>query len=150
VHWISVRCSQLVAEAEQIAAESEPELIVFSGWSSTGGPSEAEQMKALWRGPEIELVVEPTARFTAENASRTLPLLLEHGIDRAIVVCTVAHLLRAKFFFGRLYREHGVAVRFRAIRHSLSWRSISWEIGALPVAPAQLRAARAELARRLP
>ena len=34
-------------------------------------------MKAAWRGPDVELVVEPTAAVTAQNAARTLPLLLE-------------------------------------------------------------------------
>ena len=29
---------------------------------STGGPSEAEQMRDAWSGPDVELVVEPTAR----------------------------------------------------------------------------------------
>ena len=39
-------------------------------------------MRAAWQGPAVELVVEPTASITAENAARTLPLLLERG-DRA-------------------------------------------------------------------
>jgi len=44
-----------------------PRRFVFSGWSPSGGPSEAEQMRTLWRGPEVELVIEPTARVTAEK-----------------------------------------------------------------------------------
>ena len=38
-------------------------------------------MRAAWRGPDVELVVEPTASITAENAARTLPLLVERGVD---------------------------------------------------------------------
>src|SRR5215831_1075247 len=70
-----------------LAAAIEPDAVVLSGWSPVAGPSEAEQMRDAWRGPDIELVLEPTARITAENASRTLPLLLARGVDRAVVVC---------------------------------------------------------------
>jgi uncharacterized SAM-binding protein YcdF (DUF218 family) len=124
------------------------DIVVFSGWSSTGGPSEAEQMRDLWSGPDVELVVEPTARNTAENAARTLPLLGERGIERAVVLCAPTHLARARLLFGRLYRGVGVEVAFRAVAVAPSLRSIAWELAAFPFLPAQLRAARAELARR--
>jgi uncharacterized SAM-binding protein YcdF (DUF218 family) len=148
VHRITPRCLGLVREAERLAARLGPELVVFSGWSSTGGVPEAEQMRDAWRGPDVELVVEPTARVTAENASRTLALLLARGIEAAVVVCTPLHLPRARLFFRRLYREHGVAVRFHVARNAPSPRALAWELAALAVAPAQLRAARAELRRR--
>src|ERR1700749_3960284 len=86
-HRISARCKRLVREAEALATADDADVVVFSGWSSTGGPSEAEQMRDAWRGPDVELVVEPTARNTAENAARTLPLLLERGVTQAVVVC---------------------------------------------------------------
>src|SRR2546421_2409733 len=92
VYRISGRCRTLVAAAERAAAELSPRVVVFSGWSPDGGPSEAEQMRDAWRGPDVELVVEPTARITAENVSRTLPLLLERQIDRAVVVCAPVHV----------------------------------------------------------
>jgi len=148
VHRISKRCLRLVAEAERLARELEPELVVFSGWSSTGGRSEAEQMRDVWRGPGVELLIEPTARFTAENASRTLPLLLERGVRFAVVVCAPPHLARTRILFRRLYGERGVSVRFRVARAIPTLRAIGWELAALPLVPAQLRAARAELDRR--
>jgi uncharacterized SAM-binding protein YcdF (DUF218 family) len=148
VHRISTRCVQLVREAESVVDSGGADVVVFSGWSSTGGPSEAEQMRDAWRGPAVELVVEPTARHTAENAARTLPLLLERRVERAVVVCAPSHLPRTRVLFGRLYRSSGVDVVFRAPRLAPSVRSIVWELGALPFLPIQLRAARAELARR--
>src|SRR5262252_5482372 len=102
VYRITARCLRLVAEAEKLAGTLSPAAIVFSGWSPNGGLTEAEQMKRAWRGPEVELVVEPTARWTAENASRTLPLLLERGVERAVIVCAAPHLVRSRLFFGRL------------------------------------------------
>jgi uncharacterized SAM-binding protein YcdF (DUF218 family) len=148
VHRISSRCVQLVREAEGLVGAGGTELVVFTGWSSTGGLSEAEQMRDAWRGPDAELVVEPTARHTAENAARTLPLLLQRGVGRAIVVCAPSHLPRTRVIFGRLYRSSGVDVAFRAPRVAPSIRAILWELGAFPFLPLQLRAARAELARR--
>lgn len=147
VHRISSRCLDLVAEAERLAARVEPELVLFTGWSSTGGPSEAEQMKLAWTGPEVELVAEPTARTTAENASRSLALLLERSIEAAIVVCTPLHLARARLFFGRLYRANGLAVSFRVARVRPSVRAAVWELSALPLVPFQLRGAHADVAR---
>ncbi|HKD95312.1 MAG TPA: ElyC/SanA/YdcF family protein, partial [Gaiellaceae bacterium] len=97
----------------------------------------------------VELVVEPTARNTAENAARTLPLLRDREIARAVVVCAPTHLARTRLLFGRLYRSAGVETRFRSPAVAPSLRSIAWELAAFPFLPAQLRAARAEIARRL-
>jgi uncharacterized SAM-binding protein YcdF (DUF218 family) len=147
-HRITERCRELVNEAGRLAAAIDPDLVVLTGWSASGGPSEAEQMKDAWRGPAVELLVEPTARSTAENASRSLSLLVERGIRAAVVVCAPVHLVRARLFFGRLYRERGVAVRFHLAFVRPSPRAVVWELLALPLVPAQLRAARTELDRR--
>ncbi len=150
VHRISSRCLRLVGEAEQLVSSADADVVVFSGWSPTGGLSEAEQMRDAWRGPAVELVVEPTATSTAENAARTLPLLLERGVASAVVVCAPPHLLRTRLFFRRLYRGSGVEVGFRVARLVPTVRAVVWELLALPFLPLQLHAARAELARRLP
>jgi len=147
VYRISRRCLRLVTEAERVARLVSPEVVVFTGWSPAGGRSEAEQMRAAWRGPHVELVAEPTARITAENAARTLPLLLDRGIERAVVVCTPSHLARARFFFGRLYAHRGVTTRFSVAPVAPSPSAIVRELLALPLCRHQLRAARAELER---
>ena len=147
VYRITGRCRRLVAEAEKLTRSLSPAAVVFSGWSPDGGPSEAEQMRRAWRGPTVELVVEPTARSTAQNASRPLPLLLERGVDRAAIVCAAPHLLRTRIFFGRLYRGRGIATQFHVLRATPPLSAIAWELAALPLLPWQLRAARAELDR---
>jgi uncharacterized SAM-binding protein YcdF (DUF218 family) len=147
-HRITRRCLRLVEEAERLVSSGTADVVVFSGWSSTGGPSEAEQMRDAWGGPDVEIVVEPTARNTAENAARTLPLLRERRIARAVVVCAPTHLARTRLLFGRLYRSAGVETAFRAPAVAPTLRSIAWELAAFPFLPAQLRAARAEVARR--
>ena len=141
-HRISARCLRLVAAAEQLAEQLDPATVVFTGWS------EAEQMRDAWRGPDVELVVEPTAKHTGENASRTVQLLRERGVDQAVVVCTATHSLRVRLLFGRIYGERGIAVRYRVVRGRRIVRAIVWEALALPFVPLQLVAAELELRRQ--
>ncbi len=144
---ISSLCLELVREAERIADATHVDAVVFSGWAPRGGESEAEQMRDAWRGPDVELVLERTARVTAENAARTLPLLVARGIDHAVVVCAPLHLYRARFFFSRVYESHGIAAEFRAVTAGRTLRAFLWELGAAPAIRRQLRAARTEVER---
>ena len=147
VYGISRSCRRVVAHASQLAERLDPRLVVFSGWAPNGGPSEAEQMQALWRGPDVRLVPETTASTTSENAVRVLPLLLEHEIDHAVVVCTPLHVYRARWFFRRLYAAHGIQTSFEAPRVPPTPAALIWELGALTVRSRQLRAAEEELER---
>jgi uncharacterized SAM-binding protein YcdF (DUF218 family) len=149
VHRISLRCLRVVREAERLASSAGADVVIFSGWSSSGGVSEAEQMRDAWAGPAVDLVVEPTARSTAENAARTLPLVLDRAVRRVVVVCAPPHLIRTRLLFSFVYRGRGVDVAFRVARQAPTFRAIVWEIAALPFLPLQFLAARAELARRL-
>ena len=145
---ISRGCRRLVAEAGRAAVSLGTDVVVFSGWSPGDGPSEAAQMRALWRQtPGGELIVEETASTTAENAARTLPLLLERGITEAVVICAPLHLLRARWIFRNVYGRRGVDVRFRIAPVVPTPGALLWELGALTVVGRQLRAAHAELER---
>ncbi len=103
--------------AERLADEQPPRAVIFTGWSASGGPSEAEQMEALWQGQRgVELICEPLACNTAENAARTLPLVRAlGGVDEVVVVCSIRHVARVRFLFDRLYRRHGYAVGYRYV-----------------------------------
>jgi hypothetical protein len=144
---ITELCRQLVVEAERQCSSLSPVAVVFSGWSPLGGQSEADQMRCAWRGQEVELVVEPKARTTVENASRTLPLLLERQIECAVVVCSSAHLLRVRICFGGLYKRRGIRTRFKPLVLMPTLGSIAWELGGLALLPWQLSAARSRLVR---
>jgi uncharacterized SAM-binding protein YcdF (DUF218 family) len=145
-HHTQRRSIALVREAERAAAERPVHLVVFTGWARSGGMTEAEQMRSEWRGPDVELVLEPTASVTAENAARTLPLLIERDIGHAIVVCAPLHLYRARFFFTRLYDPYGVETEFRVARMPLSVGAVVWEVAAATACRRQLRIAQSELA----
>jgi uncharacterized SAM-binding protein YcdF (DUF218 family) len=124
---------RLVREAERTARDSGARIVVFSG------AGEAEHMRDLWDGPEVELVVEETATSTAENAALTLPLLLERGVSEAVVICAPAHLVRARWIFRRIYGARGIAVRFRAARIAPTPGAIVWELAASTAAWRQVR-----------
>jgi uncharacterized SAM-binding protein YcdF (DUF218 family) len=90
-------------------------------------------------------VLEPTASTTAENAARTLPLVTERGIRRAVVACTPLHLYRTRWFFRRLYAARGIETAFTAPPTLPTPSALAWELGALTVRSRQLRAAEQEL-----
>lgn len=142
---ISATCVTCVREAERLARKYPVDAVVFTGFTRGTGPSEAEQMRDAWEGPDVELLVEPTASRTAENAARTLPLLLERQIQRAYVVCAPLHLFRARFLFSRLYGTEGIETHFRVPRLPPSPRAVAWELVAIPVVRRHLRGAQAEL-----
>jgi uncharacterized SAM-binding protein YcdF (DUF218 family) len=145
---ITPACLELVREAERLAEAHPVDVVVLTGGSRGAAPSEAEQMRAAWNGPDVELVVEPTAWSTAENAARTLPLLLEHEIEQAVVVCAPLHRYRTRFFFSRLFEPHGIQTTFHVAAVEQGARAFAWEVAAAAVCRRQLRAARAELVQR--
>ena len=140
------RCRRVLAHAAELAGERTPGVVVFSGRAYGGAPSEAEQMLAAWPGRrDVELLVEPTARITAQNASRSLPLLLERGVREATVVCSAVHAPRVTYFFRALYRRFGIDCDVRGVWTPPTPRALAWELGALTVLRRQRRAAVAEL-----
>jgi hypothetical protein len=105
-------------------------------------------MLEAWPGRrDVELVAEGTARITAENMSRTLPLLLARGVREVTVVCGALHQLRVRYFFGGVYPSYGIRCRYRVTRQLPTPRAIAWELGAIPLARRQRRAACEELSR---
>jgi|SRR5215207_8248214 len=138
---MSGRCRRLLAEAARVAAERRPDVVLLTG----GRGGEADQMRAAWPGrTDVDLVVEPTATITAENASRSLPLLLARGVTEATVVCAPLHLPRVRYLFGSVYGRAGIHTRFRTARAVPTPSALAWELGAALVARRQRRAAEAE------
>jgi uncharacterized SAM-binding protein YcdF (DUF218 family) len=144
---LSARCRRLVEYAAELAETRAPAVVVFSGYAARGrAASEAEQMLAAWPGRrDVELVAESTAATTAQNASRSLPLLLERGVTEATVVCAAAHARRVRYLFGRLYAAAGLAVEVRPVPMLPTPAAVAWELGAVTVRRRQLHAALSEL-----
>jgi DUF218 domain len=116
-HGISEICRAGVRRAEALAENPSTQAVIFTGWSADGGPTEAAQMAAAWRGRrDIALIQEPLATNTAENAVRSFDLVRRlGGASDVTVVCSIRHLPRVRFFFDRLFRGYGYAVGYRCV-----------------------------------
>jgi uncharacterized SAM-binding protein YcdF (DUF218 family) len=121
VHRLSAVCRAAIRRAEALARDARPHAVIFTGWSSDGGPSEAEQMAEVWGGrADVRLICEPHASNTAENAVRSLLLLRElDGVNEVEIVCSVRHFPRVRFLFAKLYRQDDLRVRFRYVGRPL-------------------------------
>jgi len=141
---VSRRCLRVLAVAAALSERDGTRAIVFTGGGN--GESEAEQMRAAWTGRgDVELLVEPTARTTAENAARSLRVLLDHGIADATVVCAPQHVLRVRYLFGGLYARFGVTCRVHPAWRAPHPFALAREVGAMAVMRRQRRAVLAEL-----
>jgi uncharacterized SAM-binding protein YcdF (DUF218 family) len=127
-HGISSICRAAVRRAEALAAETPPRAVIFTGWSSSGGPAEAEQMAEEWKGPrDVALLKEPNAVNTAENAVRSLELVRSlEGASEVVLVCSIRHFPRVRFLFERLYRSHGYATSYRYVVRPLPPLRLWW------------------------
>jgi uncharacterized SAM-binding protein YcdF (DUF218 family) len=145
-YCLTPSCHGCLELAARLADALQPRVVVFSGWSPVGGESEGAQMRTAWPGRrDVELVAEHTATITAENMSRSLPLLLERGIGEATIVASAHHMLRVRFFFS-VYGRFGIRTRYAAARSPRSLHALAWEAAALPLMRGQRRRALAELA----
>ena len=148
---ITYACHRLIDHAARLADALDPAVVVLSGWSASGGESEAAQMAAAWSGrTDVEVVAEETAANTAENMARTLPLLEVRGVTQATVVCLPLHRMRVAYFFCGVYPRFGIAARVSSPRVAPTVAALGWEVVALSVARRQRRAALAELEARVP
>lgn len=141
------RCRRLLEAAAAVADDEQPRVVVFTG-RSVFGRGEGTSMLAAWRGAcDAELLADDSALVTAQNASRSLALLLDRGIERATIVCARAHAPRVSFLFGDLYAAFGVHCRVHAVDLPATLPALAWELGARFFAGRQLRSAFAELRR---
>jgi uncharacterized SAM-binding protein YcdF (DUF218 family) len=116
-HGISSICRAAVRKAEALAEEMPPRAVIFTGWSSNGGPAEADQMVDEWKGRrDVALIREPHAVNTAENAVRSLALVQAiEGVSEVVLVCSIRHFPRVRFLFDRLYHRHGYVTGYRYV-----------------------------------
>jgi glucosamine-6-phosphate deaminase len=107
-----------IARAEPVRAA------VITGFTTTDGLSEAEQMAAEWPG-DAPLLLEVAGRDTAENATRSLPLILAlGGIERATIVTSAWHFRAVPYF--KPYRDYGLSVDFQADWTPGGWGRMLW------------------------
>jgi hypothetical protein len=115
--------------------------VILTGYTSTGGLSEAEQMKGAWDEHQAPALLEEAGRDTAENASRSLPILLALGEARTIVVVSSGWHIRVPWFFAP-YRDFGLRVEYRPSFTDGRWpRMLAHELRELRSARSERRSA---------
>jgi glucosamine-6-phosphate deaminase len=140
--WARLRRAGRLAQAEP------PRAVILTGYSRTpDGLSEAEQMKARWTDADTPALLEDAGRDTAENASRSLPLIRAIGDVRRVTVVTSGWHLRAPYFFAP-YRLFGLKLTFAWTPHGDWVRMLAHELREAPAMRRERRGALAAM--RLP
>jgi glucosamine-6-phosphate deaminase len=111
-HRISEESRQRVERAVDECRRAPPRAVILTGYTRTlRGLSEAEQMKAEWPLDDVPALLEDAGRNTAENATRSLPLIRAIGDVRRVTVVTSVWHVRTLYFFAP-YRSFGLRLRF--------------------------------------
>ena len=132
-------CGARLACAAELATADD--VVVLSGWARVPHTySEAELMRAAWRGVAREVVVDPDARTTVENLANALNDVLRVGAREVVVVTSTWHAPRAKAALRWLLLHTGVRVR-SASPPGRSLRAALRELALWPLLPFQLWAA---------
>ena len=147
-HRISEHSRARLQRAVRLCRAMPVRAVVLTGFTHTGGLSEAEQMAREWPLDDVPTLLEVAGRNTAENASRSLPIVLAQGGVRYVSVVTSVWHLRALYFFAP-YRDHGLRLTLRPARPLHGWpHLLAEELGGVAGMRAQRRVAMADV--RLP
>lgn len=140
-HRISAHSRARLARAVRLCQETPIRAVVLTGYTHTAGLSEAEQMAREWPLADVPILLEVAGRNTAENASRSLPIVLALGVAAQVSVVTSLWHLRAPYFFAP-YRAFGLDVDLRPARPLRGWAHLlAEELGGLAGMPRQRRTA---------
>jgi glucosamine-6-phosphate deaminase len=140
-HRISSESRARLRHASRLARKTPIRAVILTGYTSTGGLSEAEQMKGAWDEHQAPALLEEAGRDTAENASRSLPILLALGEARTIVVVSSGWHIRVPWFFAP-YRDFGLRVEYRPSFTDGRWpRMLAHELRELRSARSERRSA---------
>jgi hypothetical protein len=140
-HRISAHSRERLARAVRLCQEMPIRAVVLTGYTHTAGLSEAEQMAREWPLDDVPVLLEVAGRNTAENASRSLPIVLALGVASSVSVVTSLWHLRAPYFFAP-YRAFGFELSLCPARPLGGWAHLlAEELGGLAGMPRQRRAA---------
>ncbi len=141
-HRISGHSRARMARAVALCRQTPVRAVLLTGYTHTaGGLSEAEQMAREWPLADVPVLLEVAGRNTAENASRSLPIVLALGVAARVSVVTSVWHLRARYFFAP-YRAFGLELELRPARPLRgSAHRLAEELGGLAGMARQRRAA---------
>lgn len=130
-------CAARLRRAAAVAGADD--VVVLSGWARVpGSVSEAELMAAAWTGAAAELVVDPVARTTVENALNARDDILRVAAREVVVVTSSWHAPRAKAALRCLLRGRGITVTAVSPPEPRHLRATLRELPLWALLPAQL------------
>lgn len=134
-------CASRLAHAATVAEESD--VVVLSGWARTPRVRpEALLMAAAWDGVCRELVVDPDARHTLDNAENALDDLARTDGHTVVVVTSRWHAPRARVIFAMVFRGTGARVVTSSPDEPMSVGRTVHEVPRWLLLPVQLLASR--------
>ena len=137
-------CAERLRHAEQLAAVGDT--VLLSGWARRRNDTgEAELMRSAWRGPEVTLVSDSTARNTRENAAEVAKTARRLDANEIVVVTSRWHAFRARVLVRAGLRDTGVPVQTSSPAGRAPVRLVARELvclAALPFHLIRLRAGR--------
>lgn len=126
-------CRERLRHAEELEGDA----VLLSGWSRRRGrSSEAELMQRAWRGGDVRLIVDGTARSTAGNAACVAETARRLGATRVTVVTSRWHAHRAAVLIRAALR--GTPVRTSSPAGRPPPLLLARELGCLALLPYRL------------
>ena len=112
--------------------------MILSGWARRRAPAaEAELMREAWRGPELPVVVDDTARSTVGNATAVARIARDLGAGEVVVVTSRWHAPRAAALVRAALHGTGIAVKvsspggvhepWLAVRELVCMTALPWQ-----------------------
>jgi hypothetical protein len=130
-------CAARLAHAESLAAGARA--VLLSGWARhPGGEAESYLMRAAWRGPDVPLVCDPTARRTSGNAAGIAALARRLRAEEVVVVTSRWHRPRAVLLVRAALRGAGVRVSAASPGGRGRPRQLARELACVALLPLQL------------
>lgn len=88
-------CVRRLRHAESLVTAGD--VVLLSGWGRREGATpEAELMRAAWRGPDVPLITDETARNTMQNAASVAATAHRLAATDVTVVTSWWHAFRAR------------------------------------------------------
>ena len=130
-------CAARLRHAEQLA--DAPDTVLLSGWARRrNGAGEAELMRTAWKGADVRLISDGTARNTRENAAGVAETARRLGASEVVVVTSRWHAFRARTLVRAFLREPGVLVQTSSPAGRVPVELVARELFCLVALPFQL------------
>lgn len=75
---------------------------------------------------ENQIINEPDATSTYTNATNTLKMMQDMGLDSAIITTSDYHMLRTKLIYERQNRHYGFDLTYVAAYHEVDGKLVTW------------------------